>query len=343
MKAEILAIGTELLLGQIVDTNSAYISQRLAELGIDVHYKTAVGDNRKRILAALGNAYKRADLVLATGGLGPTVDDLTKQTFAEYFRMPLYLNSGILKHIKRIFKHRKTLMPLNNENQAWVPKGAQVIWNPLGTAPGFIFEKGRKTGIILPGVPREMEVMLQGGVIPYLMKKSSRGVILSRVLKCCGITESAVDEKIKDLFISLNNPTLALLANHMEVKIRVTAKAGNIAEAKKLINKVEIELKKRLGQYIFGTDNHTMAMVVGDLLRKRRQVLSVAESCTGGLVANWITNSPGSSDYFDRAVITYSNQSKRQLLGVPSIILKKYGAVSHQAALAMGKGCPEDQ
>ncbi len=340
MGAEILTIGTELLLGQIVDTNAAYIGERLAEAGIDLFTKTTVGDNRGRIAAALRSALERSDIVIATGGLGPTEDDLTREVFAEVLGMPLTLDEGILAAIRQRFAARGIPMPENNAKQAMVPAGATVIPNPRGTAPGLLLRPPQgQTIACMPGVPSEMKPMLTDEIIPRLRRLHGiRGMIRSRVLKSWGLAESRVDELINDLFRTQRNPSIALLAKSGEIHIRLTAKGEEARAIEAMLDALEAKIRPRLGEAIFGRDAEEMETVVGRLLRERRLTLALAESCTGGLVAHRLTNVPGSSEYFERGVVTYSNQAKTEVLGVPVELVAARGAVSPEVTEAMASG-----
>lgn len=337
-QAEIVTIGTELLLGQIIDTNSAYIGEKLASIGINVYRKTSIGDNETRLEECLREVLTRVDVVIATGGLGPTVDDVTKKVACKIFKKRLILNEILLEKVKNIFKQRNIEMPESNVSQALVPQGIEIIDNNVGTAVGLIFNEGNKILVILPGVPGEMKPMFEEGVIPYLRKNLKiENVIVSRVLKVWGLSESAVDEKIFDLFVKLSNPTIALLASFSEIKIRITAKANDEKCALTMISEVESQIKDRLGKYIFGKDDETMEKVVGILLVMRESTVSVAESCTGGLISHKLTNVPGSSKYFERGVVVYSNEAKVKLLNVPENLIKIYGAVSKEVAKSMAE------
>ena len=340
VSAEIVTVGTELLLGHIIDTNSAFISNKLAELGINVYFKTAVGDNDERLMEALKLAAKRADIIIVTGGLGPTVDDITKNSVVKLLNRNLILNERVLEKIKSFFEKRKIRMPQNNVSQALVPSGATIIENNNGTAPGLILKSDdEKIFILMPGVPREMVQMMDETVIPYLKDTFSiEGIIKSRTIKSFGLGESTIDEKIEDLFRYSTNPTIALLASHTEVKVRLTSSAKDLATAEEAIARVENEIKKRLGDNVFGVDNETMEGNVAVLLTMKRLTLSVAESCTGGLIASFITSVPGSSVFFRFGAVTYSNEAKTDILKVPEQALNMFGAVSKQVAEEMALG-----
>ncbi len=339
MSSEILTIGTELLLGQIVDTNASWIAQRLAEAGIDLFFKTTVGDNTARIEAALRQALSRADVVITTGGLGPTEDDLTREVVAAVLGRPLRLDPDVLAHIERRFAHRKIPMPENNRKQAMVPEGAEVLHNPNGTAPGLFLKDAGRCVACMPGVPAEMKPMLTEQVIPRIRETFGiRSRIVSRVLKTCGISESKVDQAIGDYFREMRNPTIGVLAHAGEIHIRLTCKGNDPVEIAHRLDELEGKIRERLGSLIFGRDEDTLEALVGQLLRERKATLAVAESCTGGLIASRITDIAGSSDYFERGVVSYSIPAKEQILGVPKAILREFGSVSLPVARAMAEG-----
>jgi len=337
MKAEIIGVGTELLLGQIANTNAQIISERLSELGIDVFYHIAVGDNSGRVAAVVREALSRSDLVITTGGLGPTMDDLTKETVAAVLGLEMVLNQAELTKIEERFAVRGLPMPPNNRKQAMLPAGATVIPNNNGTAPGALIEQGQSIVVVLPGPPRELLPMLEETVLPYLAAKQGGGTIIkSRVLKLCGIGESAAEEEIKDILLEQTNPTLAPLAGN-EMTLRITAKAKDNAAAAAMIAEMEEKVRRRLGEYIYGVDEATLESTVGELLRRKGMTLALAESCTGGLIANRITNVPGSSEYFTAGIVSYSNAAKTDLLGVPAATIAAYGAVSRETAAGMAE------
>jgi len=339
MGTEILTVGTELLLGQIVDSNAAWISQRLAEAGIDVFYKTTVGDNWGRIESALRLALSRADILIITGGLGPTEDDLTRDVLAAVMGRPLRLDPEVLAHIERRFAHRRIPMAENNRKQAMVPEGAEVLSNPRGTAPGLFARLQGAVVACMPGVPSEMKPMCLEQVIPRIREACGiTGRIVSRVLKCCGISESTLDQRIGDYFREMRNPTIGVLAHKGEIDIRLTCKGDDPQEIAAKLDELEGRLRARLGDLIFARDEELMEAVVGRLLRERQATLAVAESCTGGLVASRLTDIPGSSDYFERGAVAYSLSAKTALLAVPPALLAAHGAVSRPTALAMAEG-----
>lgn len=343
MRAELISTGTEILLGQILNSNARYLGQRLAGLGIDVYFQTTVGDNAQRLGEAVKIALERADLIIVTGGLGPTMDDLTKEAISEFFGLKLLMDEGSLSHIEAFFRDRGKIMPEINKKQALIPEGGILIPNRIGTAPGVIIEQGAKIVIILPGPPVEMQPMFEESIVPFLENKSGgmRTVIVSRVLRILGLGESTVEERISDLVLEQSNPTIAFLAPKGEVLIRITAKAECEAAAKKLIVQPETEIRGRLGNFIYGVDDDTLEKVVVGLLKEEHQTVCAAESCTGGLIAKRLTDIPGASDNFMYSIVTYDNQAKIDLLGVSPETLQKHGAVSEETALEMVRGVRE--
>ncbi len=340
MIAEILTIGSELLLGRVVNTNVATIAERLSLEGIQVAFATTVGDELERIEEAFRLALARADLVVATGGLGPTEDDLTREAVSAVLGRPLKLDEGILERIRQRFARRGMSMPRNNEKQALVPEGALVLENPHGTAPGLLIRVGEGQAVLLmPGVPREMLPMLEERALPRLRELFGlrrRGG--TRVLKVTGLSESKVDEVIGDLIRQDTNPAVTILAHAGEIHLVLQAMAGTEEELTALLGGVEGEIRRRLGVFLYGTDRERLEDVVGRLLRERRKTVAVAESCTGGLVAHRLTNVPGSSLYFERGVVAYSEEAKRTAVGVPASLLRQYGTVSREVAEAMAEG-----
>ena len=344
MKAEILSVGTELLLGQIVDTNAAYIARRLAELGITLYRKTTIGDNLARASAAVREALQRADVVIATGGLGPTEDDLTREAVADALSVRLVESPEVLASLARFFGARGACMTDNNRRQALCPEpgAGGLIPNPMGTAPGVLFESGDKRVICLPGVPREMEQMMDSWVVPYLRDRR-RGpgdaqVIKSKVVRTSGIGESALEALIFDLAHGHDNPTVATYAGGGECQVRVTARADSEPEADALIQSVLARLDARLGRLVYGYDADTLEEAVGRLLAHAGLTIACAESCTGGQVSAMLTNVPGSSRYIDRSLVTYSNRAKVEELGVKGRTLAAHGAVSRDTAVEMATG-----
>lgn len=342
MVAEIISVGTELLLGQITDTNAAYLGRTLAGLGVDLFYKSTVGDNEGRVLDTLRRARDRADLIITSGGLGPTEDDLTKESIALVFEEELIMDEPALVQLREFFARRGVKMPERNSKQALVYGNGRMIPNPNGTAPGALLEKDGKIVISLPGPPNEMIPMVENHVVPLLTERLSgtRQYLVTRVLRMIGIGESAAEEKVQEL-IRGTNPTLAPLAHTGEVHLRLGAKADSVEAAEALIQPVEAEVRRRIGQFIYGIDKTTLEQsVVADLIA-RRQTLACAESCTGGLLGGRITAISGSSAAFMGGVISYSNEAKANLLGVARELLARRGAVSAQVAEAMARGARE--
>ncbi len=337
MKAEIIAIGTEILLGDIVNSNAQYLAQELAVLGIDMYYQQVVGDNEARILHAFDEAYDRSDIIITTGGLGPTDDDLTKEVAAKYFNKKLLPDKQAIEKIKNYFKFRERKMTENNLKQGLIPEESLVINNNNGTAPGVIIEENNKIMIILPGPPKEMKLMFEETVRPYLQKKAD-SILVSKVIKILGIGESAVAEELKDIMDAQTNPTIAPYAKEVGVMLRITAKAGNKEEALKLIAPIEEEIKNRLGDNIYATEDISIEDVVAKLLIEKKLTISTAESCTGGMIASTLINYPGISEVFLEGAVTYSNEAKHKRLGVKNETLEKYGAVSEETAREMAVG-----
>jgi nicotinamide-nucleotide amidase len=339
MNAEIIAIGTELLLGQSVDTNSSWIARHLARLGLNVFHFQTVGDNEKRLEDALKLALSRSDFVVATGGLGPTVDDVTRKAAARATQRTLVFHEEWAKVIEAFFQKRGLDFPKANLNQAFLPQGSLVVPNPVGTAPGFIAKAGKSSLVCLPGVPSEMMAMFEATLEPHLRSLNPGGtVILSRVYRTTGISESAVNEKILDLFEDSTNPTVAVLAHSEGTDIRLTARAASEAEAKALLEGLGRQMTARLPQHIYGWDKDDLETIVGRLLATRRLTLAVAESLTGGLVTHRLTQVPGATAYFRRGYVTYSNESKTECLEVSKNLLAAQGAVSPETAVAMARG-----
>ncbi len=340
MKAELISTGTELLLGQTLNSNVFFLSQKLSNLGINVYYHTTVGDNAERMEEAVRIALNRVNLVVTTGGLGPTLDDLTKNTVSKVLELEQVLHESSLSWVKDFFVKLGRSMPESNIKQAYFPAGSKIIPNKLGTAPGAIVEKGDKVVIILPGPPFEMEPMFNESVEPYLRQKarSAREVIRARTLKVFGMGESDVEEALGDVLHTPQGITIALLAKPAEIYIRLSATSANDNEALGMLEQLEGKIRQRLGNKIFAVDDEDMATTVGKLLRSRGLSLVTAESCTGGLVGGAITAVPGSSTYYLGGFNTYSNDLKVKLLGVNQATLDAFGAVSPETATEMALG-----
>ncbi len=354
-RAEILAIGTELLLGQVLDTNSQFISDELARLGIDCYYHTTVGDNKRRVGDCLKTALSRSEIVITSGGLGPTPDDLTMECIAEVMGAEMIMDEAILEVIRSFFRERGIVMPETNAKQALRPAGADLLPNPTGTAPGIIWtitpERLKEAGIesildlrdrnryilTFPGVPSELKNMWATTVVDFLQQKIVAAAIFSVELKHFGIGESALAEKYEDLLAG-NNPTVAPYAGNGECRLRVTAKGVDLEAARKLVAPIVTDIQERSGSFCYGVDKSTLESVTGDLLRKLGWTISVAESCTGGLLSKRLTDVEGSSEYVSLNVVSYSNLAKHRILNVSEELLNQYGAVSPECAEAMAQG-----
>lgn len=339
MVVELITVGTEILLGNIVNTNTQYLAEKCALLGLSMYHQVTVGDNRERLFAVLETALNRSDVVILTGGLGPTEDDLTKEVCAEVMGFDLVEDEHTRERISKYFKNNiYKEIPDNNWKQAMIPQGATVLDNSNGTAPGLIMEKDGKTAILLPGPPNELKPLFTEQVFPYLQSRQPE-VIRSQMVKICGYGESQVEDKLIDLINTQTNPTIATYAKTAEVHLRVTAKAANEDEAKTLLKPVVKEIKNRFDNAVYTTkEEETLEMAVVRLLKKHELTVTTAESCTGGLIAGRLVNVPGASEVFREGFITYSNKAKRKYLDVSKGTLKKYGAVSEQTAKEMATG-----
>ena len=337
--AEIVTVGTEMLLGDLVDTNTAWISQRLAELGVPIYRHTTVGDNPERIVEALREASSRSTLVITTGGLGPTSDDLTNACLSTLTGREMVEYPEAREHVDEMFKRFGRNPTENNYKQALFPRETELIPNPVGTAMGALVEWGGMLFATLPGVPVEMKSMF-GETLEPLIRARSDGSIVSKTLHFAGIGESALAEKVQD-FLDANDPTVAPLAGQGRVRLRITTRANTEEEAQAKIAPVEKEVIARLDDYFFGEDDETLEGAVARLLKNKGATLALAESCTGGLLAKRLTDMPGSSAYFTEGLVTYSNEAKERLLGVPHALLLEHGAVSEPVARAMAEGARE--
>ena len=334
MKAEIITVGTEILLGDILNTNCRYLSRELAAMGIEMYYQITVGDNEERLLKTLEESLNRSDIVICTGGLGPTEDDITKEVCAKYFGYELELHKPSLDAMIERFKHMNRVPTKNNEKQAYFPKEAYILKNDNGTAPGCIMEKEGKMIVVLPGPPKEMESMFENYVKPYLSKLTD-DVIESEVLRIIGVGESKVENDILDIIDSQTNPTIATYAKGYECTLRITAKAKSVEEAKELIKPMSDEMKRRFGQSLYATGETSIEEVVAKMLVENNLKIAVAESCTGGMVSASLINYPGISSVFMEGCVTYSNEAKMKSLGVKKETLDVYGAVSDNCAKEM--------
>jgi nicotinamide-nucleotide amidase len=333
MNAEILSIGTEILLGEIVDTNSAYIAERLPALGIDVYYKHVVGDNLGRLVEVIELARERADIVITTGGLGPTEDDLTREAIAVVHGERTAVDPDLETWLRGLYQRRGAVMPERNIKQTWLIPSARAIPNPRGTAPGWWVERDGKVVIAMPGPPAEMQRMWDEEVSPELLKRHTGTVLIKRTLKTAGMGESNVDEAISHL-LKGTNPAIGIYARADGVHVRLGAKAPTPDEARALIAPVEAEIRKILAPHVWGADDDTFESVVGQMLVERGLTLAAMESCTGGLLSDTITNVPGSSRYFKGGIVSYMTEVK-EMMGVDPAIIGEHGVVSAQTAAAM--------
>ncbi len=333
MKAEIIAVGTELLLGQIANTNAQYISKKLAEIGVDVLFHTVVGDNGERLKSVVEAAQKRSQIIIFSGGLGPTKDDLTKETIATCIGKSLAIDPFAMDRIEKYFIQRGIPMTENNRRQAMVIEGSTVLPNDHGMAPGMAIEVDGIHYMLLPGPPRELNPMFDTYAIPYFQVLfADQQVVHSKVLRFFGIGESALEEILMDLIDQQTNPTIAPLASEGEVTIRLTAKTNSIESANQLIQDVETEINQRVGRYLYGYNQDSLEVVASYLLKENKRTLALAESCTGGLVSRMFTALPGSSEVFIGGVVSYAAQAKQSLLDVPTALIEEHGTVSSQVA-----------
>ena len=342
MKVEVITTGTELLLGEILNTNFTWLAQQLNLRGFDVLYQTTVGDNPKRMKEILDIAAKRADIIITSGGLGPTRGDITKEMIAEHCGVDMYMNLEVWNHIHDLLSKRNICIAENNEKQALVPSGAIVLHNEAGTAPGLILEHGGKTFIMLPGPPFELKNVCEKELFPYFEQRFPHlGIIKSHTLKLLGIGESNLAEMLDDIIVHQSNPTIALYARRGEILIRLTAKASTEEGADALIANMQEKVEKVVGTYVYGYDDETLPEVLGKELLSRQQTIAFAESCTGGLVSSMMTDVPGSSEYLKGSVISYTDVIKNQVIHVSKTTLSKKGAVSEETAIEMARGARE--
>lgn len=337
MRCELLSVGTEILLGDIVNTNAQFLAKELASMGIDIYYQSVVGDNKERMLQAFKEGLSRSDMIITTGGLGPTKDDMTKELACEYFGYKCELHEESLESIKEYFRRMGREFVKSNEKQAYFPKEAIILKNNAGTAPGAIIKKDDKTIIVLPGPPSEMKRMFNESVRPYLEKLTGY-TIVSEVVRIHGVGESKVEELVQDLIDNGKNPTVAPYAKEGEVTLRVTAKAKTKEEGEKLIDPVLTEIKNRLGDSIYNIGEEGLNLTVAKLLVDKKLTIGTSESCTGGLLGAGLIDYPGISSSFLEGAITYSNEAKIKTLGVKEETLEKFGAVSEETAREMAEG-----
>ena len=337
MKTEIITVGTEILLGDILNTNTHYLSNELANMGIDVYYQITVGDNEQRLLSQLKESFKRSDLVILTGGLGPTEDDITKEVCAKYFNMEMEFHEQSWDKIIEIHNKMNRKPTENNRKQAYFPKGSLILPNKYGTAPGCIMEKDKKTIIVMPGPPKEMKPMFDNYVKPFLLK-DTKNILKSKVLRIIGMGESKIENDLLDLIDKQINPTIATYAKDGECTVRITAKGKNEKEVESLIEPISNEIKSRFKEKVYGEDDTAIEDEVAKILVDNNLTIAVAESCTGGMVAADLINYPGISSVFMEGCVTYSNEAKMMTLNVKKETLNTVGAVSEQCAKEMSEG-----
>ncbi|MEK7263086.1 MAG: competence/damage-inducible protein A [Bacteroidota bacterium] len=341
MNAEIISIGDELLIGQVINTNQAFIAQQLNSVGVSVQSMITVGDTENEILSAFEKTWRDTQVIIVTGGLGPTHDDITRQVVCRFFDDALVMNIDALKNIERIVQGRNLRMRHEIEEQALVPMNAEIIHNAIGTAPGILYRKEGKYFFVLPGVPREMEFMMTNFIIPLLREKNSGAVILHRTLKTVGIAESYLALTLGNIETLHNHhptTTLAFLPQIFSVRLRITVREKNLLQADEQIQRVEHNIREKINNYIYGADDEELEEIVGKILAQKNRTIAVAESCTGGRIADKITNVSGSSSYFFNGVVAYSNAMKISLLNVDENLIKQFGAVSKEVAEAMASG-----
>jgi len=339
MKAEIISIGSEILRGQITDTNANYIAKKLVESGIDLEHISAVSDYPESLLSTLKLALQRSDLIITTGGLGPTEDDVTYETIARALNLKLIKYPEAEENLKKILHKIKIKVSPSNLKQVYLPEGAKIIINQYGTAPAMILEKDNKIICSFPGVPHEMKNLIEENLIPYLKEKFPPSLIKkSKILKVTGLGESSVNELIRDYINKQTNFSFGIYANPEDIQVQVTTQAPTEKETDKLLQFSVNQLTKILGNYIYGIDDETLEEVVGKLLKTKKLKVAVAESCTGGMLGEMITRIPGSSEYFQGGVISYHAKIKEDLLKVPPEVIKKYGEVSKEVAQLMAEG-----
>lgn len=339
MKVEIITTGTELLLGEILNTNVQYLSRKLNNIGFNVLYQTTVGDNPERMRAVLEQAMQRADIIITSGGLGPTRGDITKEMVMEVCHTEGYLDLDTWGRIDAYFAKKGLCPSQNNEKQAYVPIGAEVLQNDVGTAPGLWLEYKDKIFIMLPGPPSELTDVCEKQLLPRMLQRfSEHGIIMSRTLHLRGIGESMVAAKLDELIMAQTNPTIALYARYGEILIRLTAKAANDKKAAVMLDAMEARVRKSVDNYIYGVDDATLAACLGQELLKQGKTIAFAESCSGGLASSLVTDVPGSSEYLLGSIVSYTNMAKQKLLNVQADTLVKYGAVSRETACEMALG-----
>lgn len=339
LNAEIITVGNELISGVQIDTNSAYLAQQLFAQGITVQRIISVGDEEEIITQVITESIRRAPLIIITGGLGPTSDDITTEVVAKALGKKLVFYPEILEQIEKVLAGYNVPMSERQKKQAYFPDGAEIIPNLRGTAPGFFLKEGESLLVVLPGVPREVEAMVNETVIPRLEREWLRSIYYqSRMLRLFGISESKANDQLQDILVTAKDISISFLPQYPEINIRITVRAKTKEESEQKLTYWEKEIKKRLEPYLFGVDHETLEEVVGNFLRKAKATIAVAESCTGGLIGHRLTNIPGSSDYVERVLVVYSNRAKIELLKVPEEVINTYGAVSENTAKLMAEG-----
>lgn len=338
MTAEILTIGDELLIGQVINTNQAYIAEQLNLINIRVARMTSVGDAMEDVLQAFASAWTAHDVVIVTGGLGPTHDDITKKAVCRFFDTDLVSNDDVRRHIQDLWKRRNMRWTASSDEQTMVPRSAELIENPVGTAAGFLFRSGNKRFIVLPGVPYEMKEMIIRSVIPLLTPLAGDQVIRHRTLRTTGIAESVLAERLGNIETLLEGASLAFLPAPTGVRLRITVIDSNPDTADRRVREIEERIRSRAARFIYGVEGEELEEVLGRILTERELTLAVAESCTGGYILNKLTNISGSSAYVERGIVTYSNRSKIDQLDVPEELINAHGAVSREVAEAMAAG-----
>lgn len=344
MKSKLISIGDEILIGQIVNTNAAFLGDRLFSIGIPVAKTVVIGDEEAVLLSEFEDSFQNYDVTIITGGLGPTHDDITKHVLMKFFKDEFVRDEKVLEHVRNIFRSRNMNMPLVNEDQALVPKNSKVIWNANGTAPGIWIEKDNRIFIAMPGVPYEMKAMTENEILPELKKRYSAGsgkVYLQKTLLTTGLGESSLNEMIGNVKEIIGESKLAFLPSATGVRLRINVEGKSSEEAGVILNNIEKKIRTKIPDYIYGVNKEELEKVIGDILTDRKQTLSVAESCTGGMISSKIVSVPGSSNYYEGGVCVYSNLEKIKLLNIKEETLKKYGAVSEETAKEMADGVRE--
>jgi len=344
LKSKLISIGDEILIGQIINTNAAFLGDRLFSIGIPVAKTVVIGDEEEVLLSEFEDSFRNYDVTIITGGLGPTHDDITKHVLLKFFKDEFVRDEKVLEHVRNIFRSRNMNMPLVNEDQALVPKNSKVIWNANGTAPGIWIEKDNRIFIAMPGVPYEMKAMTENEILPELKKRYSEGsgkVYLQKTLLTTGLGESSLNEMIGNVKEIIGESKLAFLPSSVGVRLRINVEGGSSAEAEEKLTNIEKKIRAKIPDYIYGENKEELEKVIGIILTERKQTLSVAESCTGGMISSKIVSVPGSSNYYAGGVCVYSNLEKIKILNIKEETLKKYGAVSEETAIEMADGVRE--